>query len=112
MKRNKLKTRFGPEIRFEVVPSLNAPRRGAHEEELNRLTRRLLQRHLAGADSVPQRDILRHAAHDACALVWLTPFPLLFLPLVLEEKVGALRRQAQFQENLRRRCRPSRTEAA
>lgn len=68
---------------------------------LARLRKRLL-RHLTAESSNPvllQR--LRQAAEEAESLAWLSPFPLLVLPTLLEEKARAARHQAIRQAELR-----------
>jgi MarR-like DNA-binding transcriptional regulator SgrR of sgrS sRNA len=56
--------------------------------------------------------VLRRAANEAAALAWLTPYPLLLLPELLEEKVAAIRRQAARQADILRRSRTLAEEAA
>lgn len=48
---------------------------------------------------------LRRAANEAAAVAWMTPFPLLFLPSLFEEKVAAVRRQVERAQNVRTRSR-------
>ncbi len=89
----KLKTRFAPDTRFDVAPATGVPFRGAGETELERLKRKLLGE-LLGENPAPELNApLRRAANEATALVWFTPFPLLLLPTLLEEKAAAARRQ-------------------
>ena len=48
---------------------------------------------------------LRRAATEAATLAWMTPFPLLVLPVLLEEKIQEAQMQAQRQVLIRRRSR-------
>jgi hypothetical protein len=92
-------TRFAPETRFEV-PSV--PFRGTHETELERLKRRLL-RSLLDENAGPEQNVtLRRAANDAASLAWLTPYPLLVFPALLEEKAERARVQIRRQARIRR----------
>ena len=96
-KYKRVRTRFLPETRFEIAPLAGAPFRGASETELERIKERLLARLLAEAESGELYAPLRRAANDAAALAWLTPFPLLFFPALLEEKVVGARLQFERQ---------------
>jgi hypothetical protein len=53
------------------------------EAELDRLKDRLLAAELARTTNLEMNVLLRRAANDAVALVWLTPFPLLLLARAL-----------------------------
>lgn len=70
----------------EVSPKPTSLARGRTEAELDRLTDRLLRPILEEANDVTLVDSLRRAGNEAAAAAWLTPFPLLFLPALLEEK--------------------------
>ena len=70
----------------DIAPRPTSLARGRMETELDRLRDRLLQPLLDRANDVALLDSLRRAAHEAAAAAWLTPFPLLFLPALLEEK--------------------------
>jgi hypothetical protein len=109
-KGNKMKTRnkavpteFGPNTRF-VPPILTTPAyRGAIEAELDRLKDRLLAAELARTTNLETNVLLRRAANDAVALVWLMPYPLLLLPALFAEKALAARRAASRQALIRER---------
>lgn len=90
-------TRFEPETRFEVGA------RGALETELEQLKARLLGPLLEASRDLTQAAPLRRAANEAAGLAWFTPFPLLFFPALLEEKVYAARRQGARQRQIRQR---------
>jgi len=94
-------TRFEAETRFEVGPIAPVPFRGALESELEELKERLLRPLLGAAQDPAQGVPLRRAANEAAGLAWITPFPLLVFPVLLEEKVRA----AQCREARQRRVR-------
>ena len=54
-------------------------------------------------DSSALSRALRRAANDAAALAWVTAYPLLVFPALLEEKVRAALRQYGRQAGIRRR---------
>lgn len=101
-KENQVPTRFAAATRFAPPVLAAVPCRGAAETELDRLKNRLLARELARSTTLEQNVGLRRAADDAAALVWLTPYPLLLLPALFEEKALAARiktgRQALIRE--------------
>jgi hypothetical protein len=98
--------RFEPETRFEVAPIPAVPFRGTQETELDRLKARLLRETLLQTPDERLWASLRRAANEAAALAWFTPFPLLFFPVLFEEKArGAVRQGA------RQRCILNRSES-
>ncbi len=103
----KVPTRFARETRFEVTPVPAALARGAPEVQLDRAKARLLEQFLKETDDADLHAGLRRAANDAAALAWLTPFPVLFLPVLLEEKVRTAKRQAARQKAILQRGRQS-----
>jgi len=92
--RNILNTEFAATARFDPAYIPAAPFRGTVENELETLKRRLLANELGRAASVDASIHLRRAANDAAALAWLTPYPLLVLPVLFEEKVRESRKRA------------------
>jgi hypothetical protein len=72
---------------FEPNPLLAAPRRGALEEQLERLKEQLLAPVLASVENRSLAKELRWVANEAAALAWFTVCPILVLPALLEEKV-------------------------
>jgi hypothetical protein len=104
-KRTRLLTRFEPETRFDVSPVHAVPFRGARETELEQLKTRLLRQALDAAADAEFYAPLRRAANEAAAVAWMTPFPLLFLPTLFDEKVTAARRQYERAQNVRTRSR-------
>ena len=105
-------TRFAPETRFDVTPVPAAPFRGAVEAQLDRLKDGLLLQLLNEATAPELNAPLRRAANEAAALAWLTPFPLLLFPTLLEEKAQTARKQVAKQARVRRRSRTLLAEAA
>ena len=104
-KRTKLLTRFEPETRFDVSPVPVVPFRGARETELEQLKNRLLRQALEAAADAEFYAPLRRAANEAAAVAWMTPFPLLVLPALFEEKMALARRQFERAQNVRTRSR-------
>ena len=79
---------------------------GSGLRHLERVTRNLKARLLAMALPTIGGDpnhlkLLRLAAGEAEALAWLTPFPHLFLPVLLEEKIDTVRQYVARQERAR-----------
>ncbi len=105
-------TWFAPKTRFDVTPVPAAPFRGAVETQLDRLKDGLLLRLLSEAPAPELNAPLRRAANEAAALAWLTPFPLLLFPTLLEEKAQTTRKQVAKQARVRRRSRALLAEAA
>jgi hypothetical protein len=108
----RLPTRFARETKFAVTPHLPRPSRRRADAELEKLKHRLLREQLDEAGDVALAPALRRAANEATALVWLTPCPLLLLPLLFEEKAEAAKRQAALQAEIRRRSQMLWAEAA
>ena len=104
-KSQQLKTRFAPDTRFEVSPVPAVPFRGALETELDRLKTRLLHRALTSTPDPEFNAPLRRAANEAAALAWMTPYPLLVLPALFEEKAVVARLQTIRQARIRSRSR-------
>lgn len=96
---------FGPETGFEVKPAPPAPFRAEHENQFEGLKEQLLEERL-GELLDPGFEIhLRRAAHEAAALAWVTPYPLLVLPALFEEKAEAAWQRAERQDQIRQRSR-------
>jgi hypothetical protein len=87
---------FEPETRFEV----GAAARGPVEADLEQLKARLLQPLLKAAADPADATPLHRAANEAASLAWFTPFPLLFFPALLEEKIYAAQRQELRQRQI------------
>lgn len=65
--------------------------------ELDQLKSRLLEQELGHSTDVCLRTALQRAADEAASLAWMTPFPLLFLPGLLEEKLTEAWQRHQLQ---------------
>jgi hypothetical protein len=102
---NRVPTRFGPETGFEIKPIRIAPSRAHLETEFERLKNELLREHLEEAVDGQFHSPLRRAAHEAAALAWATPFPLLVLPVLFEEKAQEALDRFERQELVRQRTR-------
>jgi hypothetical protein len=105
MNRNskKVPSRFAPETRFEVILVPPAPFRGSMENKLEALKHRLLAKVLNEIKDIDLNVLIRRVANEASALAWTTPFPLLMLPSLLDEKVQSARRQAERQKAVLKR---------
>jgi hypothetical protein len=98
-------TRFGPDTRFEVKPVPPATFRATQENELERFKNRLLKERLDDLTEPALNAYLRRAANEAAAIAWATPYPLLVLPALFEEKIEAAVLQAKRQASVRERSR-------
>lgn len=67
----------------------------------------LLTAPLAKATDEQHRSLLQLAAGEAEALAWVNGFPLLLLPVLLEEKVEAVRHYTARQARLRSAAKPT-----
>ena len=104
-KAKQVTTRFAPDARFEILPVPAVPFRGAQETELDLLKNELLRRLLKETPDPKFNAPLRRAANEAAALAWMTPYPLLVLPGLLEEKARTARAQTIRQARIRQRSR-------
>jgi len=103
-KTTRTRTREQPRLAVE----LQAPLRLNQPTELERLKERLLQQLLAETVQQPELNpAYRRAANDAVSLAWVTPFPLLFLPALLEEKAAEARKRTARQQAVLKRTAPS-----
>lgn len=107
-----MKTRVNYEVRAEVAPESQLITTGLGDRanfrtlldaELERLKERLLAVELARTTDLRANVLLRRAANEAVALVWLTPYPLLLLPSLFEEKARLARRSVGRQALIRER---------
>lgn len=83
--------------------NLDAIPRGRESLALASLRKRLLEEAMEEPTDTELNNLLRLAAAEAEAQAWLTPFPLLVLPELLEEKLEAVRTYARKRAWLRRR---------
>jgi hypothetical protein len=102
-RRTTLPARFDPETHFDVPPVPAAPFRGAREHELEQLKQHLLRAALYRTEDADLYAPLRRAANEAAAVAWMTPFPLLFFPVLFEEKATDARRQFDHARMVRSR---------
>ena len=105
MRQNMIQTRFHPETRFAVASLAPVPFRGTAENRLEQLKATLLREMLAEVLEPRLNTALRRAANEAASVAWFTPFPLLFFPMLLEEKAAIARRQIERQRDIRQRSR-------
>ena len=119
--RTNLRTNFGPQTAFGLrlkqgsphrgiphgmgardanIIKLTAPKRGAAETELDSLKERLLRPVIEKIDDPHAEASVRRAGTEAAALAWTTPFPLLFLPELLDEKVDKAKQHLARQKTI------------
>lgn len=79
---------------------LPAPSRGVSEEALERMKQRLLDQLLEETPEPELWEPLIYAASEAAALAWMTPFPLLVLPVLMIEKAQQARLWMQRQRTI------------
>lgn len=104
MRLRNLKRRTRRETGFDGHLDTQTPFRATEPTQLERLKERLLQELLAEtADDLALNPAYRRAANDALSLAWVTPFPLLFLPVLFQEKAVEARRRAERQRTLLKR---------
>jgi hypothetical protein len=96
---------FGPETRFEVKPVPPAPFRALQENQFERLKSTLTVRRLETLWKPELSAQVRRAAHEAAALAWITPYPLLVFPVLFEEKTETALLATDRQDQIRQRSR-------
>jgi len=101
----RLETAFGPEARFDLLPAPPAPFRAVQENGFERLKNRLVNERLNETWEPLLASGIRRAAHEAEALAWVTPYPLLVFPALFDEKADAARQRAEHQADILRRSR-------
>jgi hypothetical protein len=74
--------------------------------KFNELTDRLMQKLVADVQGLLPEYMVKQAVTEAEALACSTPFPLLFLPVLAEEKVQTARQWARHQSEILERQRP------
>jgi hypothetical protein len=89
-KNRRVRTRFAPDIKFEVTPVPVAPFRAAQEDRFERLKNALLRERLRDLADPQVNSQLRRAANEAAKLAWVTAYPLLVFPALFEEKIEAV----------------------
>jgi hypothetical protein len=101
--------------RLRDVSAKQAERPGLRVTEsecVELLKQRLLRDRLASVADPELRRWLVLAAEDSAAVAWTTPFPLLVLPELIEERARAAQVRVERQRNILQRGRPQRTLAA
>ena len=107
----KVPARFKKENRFEVaIPA--APFRGVVENQLDALKSRLLHRMAVEPSGTDLLTRYQFAATEAATLAWMTPYPLLVLPVLLEEKIATAQMRAERQKLVRSKSEGIMAEAA
>ena len=94
----RLLTRFERNKRFRLKPKTVRSTTDTAERAFEQLKARLLHPVLDEATDASVRRQLRLAANEAAAIAWTTPFPLLVLPELLQEKAIEAREYARRQE--------------
>jgi hypothetical protein len=79
------------------------PARGLREIEIEQLKDRLVADLLGITSNLAMNRHLVQAANEAAALAWLTPVPLLLLPVLIEEKVKEAQVRLERQKNVHHR---------
>jgi hypothetical protein len=70
--------------------------------KLKHLEEQLAEKLAAEVEGIMPRQLLRQAMNEAEALAWTTPYPLLFLPDLAEEKVQSARQWTSRQQQILR----------
>lgn len=108
---NKIRAEFAPETQFTVAPT-EATVRSRMELRLDLLKEQLLAEIMLLVRNPERHAILRVAANEAASLAWITPCPLLVLPVLLEEKARAAMEKSARQSLIRQRTQHLATLAA
>ena len=74
--------------------------------ELERLKKCLLYEHTRAVADAALHSWLKRGAEEAASIAWATPYPLLVLPLLLDEKLSEARRKAEVQRSIFVRSEP------
>src|SRR5215470_17936462 len=74
--------------------------------ELRHLMNCLLYEHTRAVSDAGVKPWLERAAEDAASIAWATPYPLLVLPVLLDEKLSEARRKAEVQRSIYVRSQP------
>lgn len=93
-----VRTKFAREVRFDVP---TVPYRATETTALEELKLKLLRQLLEQTTNVAQNTAVRRAANDAAALAWVTRFPLLVFPTLLEEKAKTALIQCKRQAGIK-----------
>lgn len=93
---------FASDVQFDATPA-TAPARAELRELFARLQDRLIQQCLYETRNSVLRRNLHRAADEAAAVAWTTPYPLLVMPTLFEEKTLAARLRTVRQNQIRER---------
>ena len=93
---------FAPDVQFEATPA-TATERARLRELFAQLQDRLILHCVNETKNAVLRQNLHRAADEAAAMAWMTPFPLLFMPTLFEEKTLAARLRTVRQGQIRQR---------
>jgi hypothetical protein len=93
-------TRFRTETRFVLEPKFAPLTHDAAHAAFEDLKTSVLQPVLTKTLDLTLRRQLHLAANEAAAAAWTTPFPLLFLPALLEEKASEVHRYVARQQEV------------
>jgi len=89
------------EERFKTPFHEELPFRETEQSDLELLKNGLVRTKLTTFLENGLSPVIRQAANEAAGLAWETPFPLLFLPELFEEKFAQLRLQFEKQKQIR-----------
>lgn len=104
-KNRELATQFAPEVQFEVTPMSEAEARLRMRDRFEELQGRLVEQYLHQPDNSLVRAKLELIANDAAALAWTTPYPLLLMPVLFQEKAREGRAREARQQRIQKRSR-------
>src|SRR6266849_3786887 len=74
--------------------------------ELEQFKRCLLHEHRSATVDSQVQPWLSRAADEAASIAWATPYPMLVLPVLLEERLKDARRRAELQQTIYERSQP------
>ncbi|MBI4661205.1 MAG: hypothetical protein HY735_20475 [Verrucomicrobia bacterium] len=87
----RLFAQFGPDVEFDLTPSPAIVPSETVRIRFQELQERLVRDSLSGTQNPVVRGGLQIAAHEAAALAWTTPYPLLVMPILFQEKARSFR---------------------
>ena len=93
---------FEADVRFDATP-VPPPDRERMRQLFVQLQERLVEHSLDQTRSSILRVSLKRAANEAAAMAWTTPYPLLFLPGLFEEKALTMRLRRDRQQQIEMR---------
>jgi hypothetical protein len=99
--KQRVPTEFGPDIEFDLAPVPEAQALSCLRLRFQELHDRLVQDLVQEVQNPALRSNLQQAASEAASLAWTTAYPLLVIPILLDEKARSARlrtvRQGQIQ---------------